>query len=80
MKTCPFCESRNIFRGGFGDECLTCGALGPLDDSKWDTRPVEDALLSACEAFVAAMEEGIWDDLRAAREQARLAIARAKGV
>ncbi len=79
MKYCPFCDSRNVRKGSLGNECLQCGTFGPLDDSKWDTRPVEEALLSACETFVAAMEEGMWDDLKAAREQARDAIARAKG-
>ena len=88
MKPCPFCGSTRIEkrRSGVGwyivcDDC-GMGFSSVVDpEENWNTRPVEDDLLEACEAAL-EREQGLpWEHQSPiGLEQLRAAIEKAKGL
>ena len=70
LKPCPFCGSRELHGGGGGPwwiRCATCGTDGPSAGSQRKARTLWNR------------RDGDTDGRAGSREQARAAIARAKG-
>ena len=100
MRPCPFCGGTDTHWTHCMEEahivCETCDITGPDFESfgefgdgaerLWNARPIEDALLAACEAVSAAWEES-WDCSRdpghsrmiMPMDNLRAEIAKAKG-
>ena len=92
LRPCPFCGEKAteedvvkndidvLMADGFNVICDCCGSMygpdrqGAIDD--WNRRPIEDALLAACEEL---MRPHSLMTLEEAKDRARAAIRLAKG-
>ena len=82
IKGCPWCGTEPKIFGKLVVQCINefnCpNAYGrPIKLDEWEERPIEDALLEACEIALVALTSGKGE--RTADHKLRAAIAKARG-